>query len=140
MNVFQQSAMITAFTILMVLFIFIGMMLNKSSNGKVVADNCPDYWITSNYEKPKNACSTSEFGCCSDYATPKTDADGTNCPIKCYNSQQLGKTSKLCTSIPKVMDFGTDEFSGTSGLCKKQTWAKQCDLTWDGVTNIPSAC
>jgi len=102
-------------------------------------DSCPDFWTTSKESKDAT-CLKSEFGCCSDYATAKTDADGTNCPIKCFNAHQLGKVSSTCTSIPMEMDFGTEEYTGSSGLCKKQTWAKQCGVTWDGVTNIASKC
>jgi len=31
-------------------------------------------------------------------------------------------------------------YKGNGGLCAKQKWAKQCDITWDGITNVPNAC
>lgn len=141
MNAFQISALTTAFIIMIVLIIIIALILLKSKGkGSIHADSCPDYWTTSNYANAKDSVCEGEFGCCSDYATSKTDVDGTNCPIKCYNSKNLGKTSANCTSIPTEMDFGSDTYTGSNGLCNKQTWAKQCGITWDGVTNVPFAC
>jgi hypothetical protein len=135
---FKESVIITAIIVVFCLMILISTVLNKTSY-TIHADSCPDYWTTLNKKKDAE-CLHTEFGCCSDYATPKTDASGANCPIKCYNTHQLGSTSSTCTSIPMEVDFGTEEYKGNQGLCKKQTWAKQCDLTWDGVTNVASAC
>lgn len=134
---FKETVIVTALFIVFSLMILISTLLNKSSN-VVHADSCPDYWTTLN-KKPASAdCMNTKYGCCNDYATPKNDVDGTNCPIKCYNEHQLGKVSAACTSIPTEIDFG--EYKGPTGLCKKQKWAKQCDITWDGVTNVKSAC
>ena len=130
-----------------------------------VIDNCPDYWISSYYDIdsesvggcnsseygccpdhktaknedgsncPKNAisnCSTTEFGCCPDQRTPKTDDAGSTCPAaKCYNIRNLGTTSDTCS---KSMDFTN------YSTCQKQTWASGCNITWDGITNMSSAC
>ena len=136
---FKESVIITAIIVVFFLMILISTILKKTTY-VVHADSCPDYWTTLNKKVEGAACLTSEFGCCSDYATAKTDRDGTNCPIKCYNSHQLGKVSSTCPSLPTEVDFGTEEYKGSQGLCKKQTWAKKCDLTWDGVTNIANAC
>ena len=136
---FKETVLITAFLIVLSLMILISTLLNKSSLS-IHADSCPDYWTTLN-QKPDHAdCMNTQFGCCNDYATAKTDVDGTNCPIKCYNTHQLGKVSGSCTSVPTEIDFGTDTYKGSGGLCAKQKWAKQCDITWDGITNVPNAC
>jgi hypothetical protein len=141
---FQNTALGISTIILLICLIIIAIVLMYTkSNGTYppVVDSCPDYWTTSNYLNPDvRQCKDTEFGCCSDFATPKSDADGTNCPVKCYNSHQLGTTSSTCSSIPTEMDFSTDTYTGSSALCNKQTWAKQCDLTWDGVTNVSNAC
>ena len=136
---FKETVLITAFLIVLSLMILISTLLNKSAH-VVHADSCPDYWTTLN-RKPETAdCMNSKFGCCNDYATPKNDVDGSKCPVKCYNTHQLGKPSASCTSIPTEIDFGTDVYKGNGGLCAKQKWAKQCDITWDGITNVPNAC
>jgi hypothetical protein len=136
---FKESVLVVALIVVFALMIIIATVLNTSTYN-IHADSCPDYWTTLN-KKPEDAdCLNTDFGCCNDYATPKTDVDGTNCPIKCYNTHQLGKVSSTCTSIPMEIDFGTEAYSGTNSVCKKQKWAKKCDITWDGITNIADAC
>jgi len=134
---FKETVLITALLIVLSLMILISTVLTKTSN-PIRADSCPDYWTTMN-KKPSSAdCMNSKFGCCNDYATPKADVNGANCPVKCYNTHGLGKVSAACTSIPTEIDFGN--VKGNAGICKKQKWAKQCDITWDGITNVPNAC
>jgi hypothetical protein len=137
---FKKSVLVVALIVVVSLMILIATILNTKTND-IRADSCPDYWSFMNTDlKEVSACNSTEFGCCPDRITTKTDADGTNCPIKCYNSHQLGTVSSTCTSVPAEVDFGTDTYTGSDGVCNKQKWAKQCNITWDGVTNIASAC
>jgi hypothetical protein len=137
---FQTSALAIALVILVISLIAIGISLSKTSgNYPPTIDACPDYWSTSTYLNPDSACMKSEFGCCSD-GSVKTDADGSTCPINCYNTHQLGKVSSTCTSIPTQMNFSDDVYTGSAGLCNKQKWASQCGITWDGVTDVANAC
>ena len=137
---FKQNVLVVALIVVFSLMILIATILNSKTMVTHV-DSCPDYWSFMNTElKEIGRCNGTEFGCCPDRTTAKTDADGTNCPIKCYNTHQLGTVSSTCTSVPSEVDFGTDTYTGTSGVCNKQTWAKQCNITWDGVTNVASAC
>ncbi len=53
----------------------------------------------------------------------------------CYNHLNLGKNS--CN---KTMNFNTEQWKGVDHICKKQQWAKNCDLTWDGITNSSKQC
>ena len=53
----------------------------------------------------------------------------------CVNTKSLGKSS--CRSS---MDFNVSPWRGSNALCKKQRWARGCDLTWDGVTNSATVC
>ena len=53
----------------------------------------------------------------------------------CVNKQGLGKDS-----CPRTMDFSGAEYKGDPGLQAKCKWARSCDLTWDGITNNPTAC
>jgi len=140
LGTFQNSALGISIVVLLICLIILGIILMKKTVSTAIVDSCPDYWTTSNYLNVDSPCKTSEFGCCSDNTTSKTDADGTNCPIRCYNAHQLGTTSSSCSSIPTVMDFSTDTYTGSSGLCNKQKWAEQCGITWDGITNVSSAC
>ena len=144
LGAFQNTTLGISLVVLIICLIIVSIVLMYTKNGSYppVVESCPDYWTTANYLNPDiRECKDSEFGCCSDYATPKEDADGTNCPVKCYNVHNLGTVSTTtCTAIPTEMDFTTDGYTGSSALCNKQTWAKNCDLTWDGVTNVSNAC
>lgn len=133
---FQLTVIGIALLALIVCLIIIAMTFSKGGN-MPTPDACPDYWTTSNLDPKK--CVNTEFGCCAD-STPKKDADGTNCKIKCYNSHKLGKVSSTCTSIPVEMDFSSADFSGANSLCAKQKWASQCGITWDGITNVSQTC
>jgi hypothetical protein len=53
--------------------------------------------------------------------------------IKCENVKNLG-------SCVGEKDFSAFDFTGSSGVCAKQKWAKDCGVIWDGVTNNPDAC
>ena len=53
--------------------------------------------------------------------------------IKCSNTKKLG----MCHDD---MNFSLSGWSNASGLCEKSKWAKDCGITWDGVTNNPKAC
>jgi hypothetical protein len=134
-----MSVLIVAFITLLILMIFISILLRTGKSDSIYVDECPDYWSTSSVTKP-GECVSSQYGCCSDYVTAKTDEEGTNCPSKCYNSHQLGTVSSTCPSIPSTMDFSGDEYKGTTGLCAKKKWAKQCGLTWDGITDVSLSC
>jgi hypothetical protein len=48
---------------------------------------------------------------------------------KCENVKGLG------TNCISPMDFSGPEWQGENGLKKKETWATNCGVTWDGVTN-----
>jgi len=139
---FQATSLAIAILILVVTLSIMAIVLAKSTDQyPPEIEDCPDYWTTSNYLHVKDSkCKNTEFGCCSDYATPKTSADGSNCPVKCYNTHQLGTVSSTCTSKPVSMDFSEDMYKGTSGICNKRKWATQCGVTWDGITNISHNC
>lgn len=133
---FQTTVLGIAFLALIACIIVIAMtFMKESGNSKIEA--CPDYWTTTNLNPPP--CNNAQFGCCSD-GTAKSDADGTNCKIKCYNDPRyhLGTVSAACPSIPLEMDFSTPNYLGNNGFCAKQKWANSCGLTWDGITNGPT--
>jgi hypothetical protein len=54
--------------------------------------------------------------------------------VICKNVKNLGK----CNLSEK--NFSGQEFTGNSGLCEKQKWAKDCGIVWDGITNNTEAC
>ena len=113
MDLFQQIVVTIAIIFLIIFLVYIGYALHKNKFTIAyppVTANCPDYW------------------------EDQSNGDSSNC----VNKQNLGKATASCA---KTMDFSTSLFTNTStGLCAKSTWAKNCDLTWDGVTNNFKAC
>jgi hypothetical protein len=141
MDKFVLYVIVVTVIFLIIALTITGLVLsnNKSSTSyPPIVDNCPDYWYSSYYDidsensKPSDTCKNTVFGCCPDNITVKADDIGTNCPVsKCYNVQQLGAQTDTCFSVMDFSKFTT---------CQKQNWAKSCDLTWDGITNMPNTC
>ena len=67
---------------------------------------------------------------CPDYWLDMSDGDGS----KCVNAKDLGSCNV------REMDFSIPALQGADSACIKATWARQCDLTWDGITNDANAC
>jgi hypothetical protein len=67
---------------------------------------------------------------CPDYWLDMSEGNAKNC----VNAKNLGSCDI------KSMDFSGAFWSGSDGLCHKSKWAKQCNLTWDGVTNSSKSC
>lgn len=144
MNSFQNYVFaVTLFCLMVALSITAIVLKNQKSNGPYPPkiDNCPDYWYNSYYEvdstgsrttPASSTCASSTYGCCPDDTTSKTDDIGSNCSIaKCYNVQNLGDKGDTCNPVMDFSKFTT---------CEKQKWSKKCNITWDGITNMPDAC
>jgi hypothetical protein len=139
MNTFQNYVFVTTLFCLLVALTITAIVLKTHNSGSYPpsVDSCPDYWYNSYYDidssnNSVSTCSGTTYGCCPDNKTPKSDDTGSTCPTsKCYNVKNLGKGGDMCN---REMDFS--KFS----ICQKQSWAKGCNITWDGITNIPTAC
>jgi hypothetical protein len=55
----------------------------------------------------------------------------------CISHPKVGDRVSSCTA---PMDFTLPTWAGAGGKCAKYRWAKQCNLTWDGITNIADTC
>jgi len=55
----------------------------------------------------------------------------------CSNPKNLGTLTNSCTG---PMDFDTDHYNNATGHCKKSEWAKNCSLTWQGITTNDDIC
>ena len=97
---FQQTVIIVAAIILILMLIFIAYSLVENRNNKTfppISSECPDFWIS-------------------------TDKG-------CENPKNLGK----CGSGP--FDFNQSSYKGHDGNCNKARWARNCQVTWSGITN-----
>ena len=164
MEAFERTILIVAVVALIISLTVVGIVLSKTSNyTPLPLPSCPDFWYNTYYPPCINSqygcctddktskvdasgsncgvpCNTTQYGCCSDGFTAMIDASGSNCAApeaKCYNTHRLGNTDMAgCMS----QDFTSEEYTGTSGTCNKQTWAQQCGVSWDGITNVASTC
>jgi hypothetical protein len=55
----------------------------------------------------------------------------------CLNPKSLGRNTDSC-SAPK--DFNIQPFTGFDGNCKKAEWAKNCEVSWQGITTNSDIC
>ena len=63
----------------------------------------------------------------------KNKQDGGNV---CINTKDLGQPE-----CQKEIDFDTiPAYQGASGRCQKYLWAKSCNVSWDGITNVGQIC
>ena len=77
------------------------------------------------YNNRKNQNFPPVIGECPDYWISNNN--------ECSNPHNLGR----CTG-PK--SFNTKDYMGEGGNCMKSKWAKNCNLTWQGITNNPNIC
>ena len=72
-------------------------------------------------------------GTCPDYWTDISDPKNPN-KVVCKNIHNLGTCNK------SEMNFSSGIWNGKDSICNKAKWARQCNLTWDGITNSNFDC
>ena len=117
---FQSVLLTIAIIVLIIVLIFIGIMLSKSSNSAVdwppIVGECPDYWID-------------------------TSTSGEESGSSCLNTKSLGTCNIPAAGSTNTKDFSTQLFTGSNSTCAKYKWAKNCAVTWDGITSgIQNPC
>ena len=116
---FQRVVMIVALILLIVCLIFIGIALYHhrfKEKYPPVVGRCPDYWADISDSKTKD--------------------------IKCQNVLGLGNhTGPNCPGKGGHQTFSNiSHWKGKDAICHKAGWARQCNVTWDGVTNSTASC
>lgn len=112
---FYKTVCMVAVIILVVCLAFIGSALASSSADVEFPPNiskCPD-----NYEIVYD-----------DYGEFKTCRNSTLSDVDC----QEYAFADISYSMPGIGE--------TSGACAKKTWAKECKVDWDGLTNNIEVC
>ena len=112
MSNFKKTVLYIACVILIISLIVIGIMLANS--------------------KSKEAFPPLKGSCPDYWVEVEGDDKGEH---RCINQRRLGDPK-----CDREMDFSTNKWMGIQGACNKQKWAKQCNLTWDGITNNNSVC
>ena len=109
MEGFQKIVLYSAIIILIISLVIIGIALSYAKNDQVwppILPECPDYWI----------------------------ADGSGNNARCINVKDLGTCPATGENKHLQMNFNEGPFVGEDGECAKYTWAKKCDISWDGIT------
>ena len=52
---------------------------------------------------------------------------------ECSNPHNLGR-------CPGPKKFNNKQYQAHDGTCMKSKWAKNCNLSWQGITNNPNIC
>ena len=109
MEGFQKIVLITAIVILIIALVVIGIALSKGLSNEEwppLLSACPDYW----------------------------KIDGSGNMTTCTNIKDLGTCPPKSGEEHLIMNFNSNLFTSDNGTCNKYTWAKKCDVTWDGIT------
>lgn len=114
---FQKTVVVIAIIILIALLTFIGYSLHRDKAIKKfppVSADCPDFWTATNSDKGVVCVNTKGLG---------LGKKGRNCPIEGGHKAFYG-----------------NHWKGDTGNCRKATWANNCQVSWSGYTNDPTAC
>ena len=108
MEGFQKFVLFSAISILILALVVIGISLSKSTKTQwpPMISSCPDYWTM----------------------------DGSANNPMCINVKDLGTCQPTSGSRHLIMDFNSAPYVGSNSLCAKYTWAKNCGISWDGIT------
>lgn len=108
MEGFQKFVLFAAIIILIIALVFIGIALTYSTDQEwpPMTPECPDYWTM--------------------------DGSGNN--TTCINVKDLGTCQPQSGQKHLTMNFNVPAFTGENGMCSKYIWAKNCGLSWDGIT------
>ena len=112
---------------------YVGMLMkyhkNKNTTYPPVASSCPDFWTVSSTDQTK--CDI-----------PKPDASGIQNVGSIYSGTalQLNSTNTpgLDTQANNIKFSDATWGVGSAATCKKQKWANQYGLVWDGISNYNS--
>lgn len=135
MNPFFKNVTIVAIVVLIIALTIVGVVIaNDNSEIKFPPriDSCPDYWVHASYLKDPNNNSN--------ISSDEIDVNKLN--DECINIKHLG----TCNPQDSIMDFTVAPYSNSgekgpsSGMCAKYKWAKQCNITWDGISNRDDLC
>jgi heme/copper-type cytochrome/quinol oxidase subunit 2 len=114
---FQIIVIVIAIIILIIMLTYIGRSLSKykySGKWPPITGLCPDYWI---------------------------DLSGNG--EQCYNEKKLGICNIATSEDDKnTMNFNIPPYNNfDNSTCAKYQWAKDCKVSWDGITSgIENPC
>ena len=111
MQNFQKSILIAALIIFIMFMLLVSTMLNNAKESSIFppeVPTCPDYW---------------------ENITDKPNGKGI-----CRKTLESAPGKK--GSCEQDMDFSVAPYNGPDGRKEKCKWAKNCEIEWDGITNM----
>jgi len=106
---FQKIILTIAIIILIIVLVSIGISLSrgklKSTTWPPIVGKCPDFWV---------------------------DLAGNG--ASCYNEKNLGTCNLPTGDQQNTMNFNVAPYNTIEGNCSKYNWAKNCGVSWDGIT------
>lgn len=105
-------ATIVLILMLILLYIFLSKTLFEDSYPPIISD-CPDYWDIS------------------------LNADGEKI---CIDNLKINSGSKIDCKSSSISMFKNNGTNKNEVMCEKNKWAKDCNITWDGITNNTTPC
>jgi hypothetical protein len=106
---FQKIVLTVATVLLIIILVVIGVSLSKAKENNIwppIVGKCPDFWV---------------------------DISGNG--EACFNSHSLGTCNIPSEENKNTKNFNQAPFIGANGDCHKYNWAKQCNITWDGINS-----
>ena len=141
MESFYWIVLVVAIIALIGALTYVGILMTyytkKDATYPPTASSCPDFW-TVNASNPAKC------------DIPAVNADGIQNKGSIYDTTGSGSTLAYTLKLSSANTPGLDatnnavDFSaagwgiGSGALCKKQAWANQNGLVWDGVSNYNS--
>jgi hypothetical protein len=133
MDSFYLIVISVALVFLILLLVSFGVVLSR---GKAVASypknppNCPDYWeINPNIDNNGKVTYTCTI-----------PPQYTFSNIKTYDKGKRVIDDADYDAAKNTINFSSQNWGGSVGVCNKYKWASSNKIAWDGVTNISPAC
>ena len=111
--------------------------LNRNIEGNTIG-----YFTNKSKSQCQRQCIDTKNGKCAAYVhSPATSECWTKTAAAVPASMTTATETNLYFRQPqkdRVVNFTTYPFGGAYDVCAKNTWANNCGVTWDGITNAPS--
>ena len=114
---FNKIVLTIATVVLSISLLSLGIFLNKTmfeDSYPPVSSDCPDYWDVSFNSNNETICEN--------ISTINRGSQSSDCRSKAVNM------------------FSANGSNINDVLCEKYTWAKDCGIAWDGITNNNKSC
>ena len=113
--------------VVLIILILLGIVMNNANKNQMyppVYPTCPDYYSTN-----------SDFNC-----VANTSVWGNIPTITGVTGFNVKNPSCSLLDLSSNTIFNAAGSGPKSGLCAKKTWANQCGVSWDGISNNNSIC